>query len=98
MRKFKKELVIDYAEKLLIGLDENEINMVLNEFEEIDKNINLINQIENISNVEPMTHTLDNFYYELDEDEIEESLEIDDILKNCSNHISNEVRVRKVVK
>ena len=66
MNKFTKEMVNDYADKLLIGLTEEENKMVLEEFELIDANINLINQIPNIESVEPMTHCLDNFIYELD--------------------------------
>ena len=40
--KFTKEMVDNYADKLLIGLTEEENKMVLDEFEIIDKNIDLI--------------------------------------------------------
>ena len=63
--KFTKEMVDDYADKLLIGLTSEENQMVLDEFEIIDETINTINEIEGIENVEPMTHTLDDFVYEL---------------------------------
>ena len=43
MSKFTKEMVTEYADKLLIGLSEDENKMVLDEFEVIDKNIDLIN-------------------------------------------------------
>ena len=56
MSKFTKEMVNDYADKLLIGLTEEENQMVLDEFEIIDKNIDLINKIPGIEKVEPMTH------------------------------------------
>ena len=39
MEKFTREMVNDYADKLLIGLTEEENKMVLDEFEIIDKNI-----------------------------------------------------------
>ena len=55
--KFTKEMVDDYADKLLIGLTEEENQMVLDEFEIIDETINTINEIEGIENVEPITHT-----------------------------------------
>ena len=45
MGKFTSEMVVDYADKLLIGLKEEEIKMVLDEFEIIDRNINVINNI-----------------------------------------------------
>ena len=37
MGKFTKEMVNDYADKLLIGLTEEEQDMVLKEFDIIDK-------------------------------------------------------------
>lgn len=97
MGKFTKEMVTDYADKLLIGLTEEETKMVLDEFDIIDKNIDLINQIPNIETVEPMTHCLDDFIYELREDEVEESVDIDDLLENCDDASNGEVIVPKVV-
>ena len=95
--KFTKEMVDDYAEKLLIGLTEEENKMVLEEFEVIDKNINIINEIKDIDKVEPMTHCLDDFVYELRDDVVEESCKIEDILSNCDEHTDREVEVPKVV-
>ena len=97
MAKFTSDMVNDYAEKLLIGLTEEENKQVLDEFEDIDKNIDLINKIPNISEVEPMTHTLDDFVYELREDVIEDSVAIEDLLQNCDVVRDNEVEVPKVV-
>ena len=95
--KFTKEMVDDYADKLLIGLTEEENKMVLDEFEIIDKQINIINEIPGIENVEPMTHTLDDFEYELREDVVEESVPIEDLLSNCKDVSGREVEVPKVV-
>ena len=97
MQKFTKEIVDDYANKLLIGLTEEENKMVLDEFEIIDENIDLINKIPNIEKVEPMTHCLDDFTYELRQDNVEESTDIDNILQNCDNKTDREVVVPKVV-
>ena len=97
MSKFTKEMVNDYADKLLIGLTDKENKQVLDEFEIIDENIDLINKIPNIENVEPMTHCLDNFIYELRSDNPEESIEIDELLQNCDDKTDREVSVPKVV-
>ena len=97
MEKFTKEMVVDYADKLLIGLTEEEIDMVLSEFDIIDKNISLVNDIANIETVKPMTHCLGDFEYELREDEVEESVDIDDLLSNCDGYLNREVKVPKVV-
>ena len=94
---FTKEVVEDLANKLLIGLTEEENQMVLDEFEVIDKTINIINEIKDIEKVEPMTHTLDGFEYTLREDVIEESVPIEDLLSNCDVHSAREIEVPKVV-
>ena len=95
--KFTKEMVNNYADKLLIGLTEEETNMVLDEFMIIDNTINKINAIEGIEQVEPMTHCLDDFVYDLREDVVEESVAIDNLLQNCDKHTEREIEVAKVV-
>ena len=97
MSKFTKEMVDDYADKLLIGLTPEENKMVLDEFEAIDENIDLINKIEGISEVEPMTHCLDDFVFELREDVVVESVELEELLSNCDDSDAGEVVVPKVV-
>ncbi len=97
MAKFTEEMVRDYADKLLIGLTDEETKMVLDEFDVIDKNIDLINDIPNIKNVEPMTHCLDRCIEYLREDEVSESPSIDDILSNCDDSLTDQVKVPKVV-
>ena len=97
MNKFTKEMVEDYADKLLIGLTDEESEMVLNEFETIDKNIDIINTIPNIEQVEPMSFCLDDFDVDLREDEIEESIKIEELLQNCDEVNDREIEVTKVV-
>ena len=97
MKKFTKEMVDDYADKLLIGLTREENKQVLDEFEEIDRDIDLINKIEGINEVEPMTHALDDFECELRDDVVEESVPIEELLQNCDDNNGEEVIVPKVV-
>ena len=97
MGKFTKEMVDDYADKLLIGLTEEENKMVLEEFDIIDKQIDIINEIDGIENVVPMTHALDDFDYVLREDEVEDSVPIDELLSNCDDTDGSEVKVPRVV-
>ena len=97
MSKFTKELVDDLANKLLIGLSEEENKMVLNEFETIDNSIDLINEIDGLSDVEPMTHCLDDFEYVLREDVAEDSVDIEDLLRNSDDTEGREIVVPKVV-
>ena len=97
MNKFTKEMVDDYADKLLIGLTDEENKMVLDEFEIIDKNCDMVNSIPNISKVEPMTYCLDDFVFELRKDEAVESDSIEDLLSNSDEVNDREVEVPKVV-
>lgn len=97
MSKFTSEMVSDYADKLLIGLTPEENKMVLDEFDIIDRNLELVNQIKDISSVKPMTHCLDDFTYELREDEPDESIPINELLDNCDDTEGDEVVVPKVV-
>lgn len=95
--KFTSDMVNNYAEKLLIGLTEEETNMVLEEFADIDETINTINQIKGLDSIEPMTHCLDDFIYELRNDIEEESTNIEELLQNCDDKTNREVIVPKVV-
>ncbi len=94
---FTPEKVEKLADLLLIGLTEEEKNMVFEEFEIIDNNINKINEIPNIKEVKPMTHALDDFVFELREDVAEDSILIEDALSNCDQVDGREVEVPKVV-
>ncbi len=97
MSRFTKELVDEYAAKLLIGLTPEENKMVLDEFEVIDKNCDIVNEIPNISEVDPMTYCLDDFEVELREDIPIESDSIEDLLSNCDQVSDREVELPKVV-
>lgn len=97
MGKFTKEKVDEYADKVLVGLTDEENKMVLDEFEVIDNQINIINKIPGIEKVEPMSWCLDSFIDELREDVAEESTPIEDLLSNCDVHTDREVEVQKVV-
>lgn len=97
MKEFTSEMVTDLANRLLIGLTDEENKMVLDEFNEIDKNIDKINNIPNINEVEPMSFCLDDFYVEPREDVVLESISIEEALSNCDDYVNREVKVPKVV-
>ncbi len=94
---FTKEKVEKLADLLMIGLTDAETEMVFDEFEVIDANINKINEIEGIDEVEPMTHALDDFEFELRDDVVEESISIEELLQNSDDTDDREVSVPKVV-
>ena len=98
MTKFTKELVDSYADKLLIGLTEEENALVLDEFEIIDQKMELINKISDIKKVEPMTHALDDFNFTPRDDVGSPSPSITELLQNCDCYEDREVKIPKVVK
>lgn len=97
MGRFTEKMVDDYADKLLIGLAREENKMVLNEFDAIDANIDLINEIPGIDKIEPMTHCLDEVVVTFGEDVVEESVPIEDLLRNSDDTEDREIVVPKVV-
>ena len=98
MAKFTKEMVDNYAEKLLIGLTDEENKMVLEEMEEIDKSIDdALNSIPGLSDVEPMSWALDRSIDDLREDIVEESTDIDELIANADKTAGDAIEVPRVV-
>mgnify|MGYP000779092895 FL=1 len=97
MNKFTKEMIDDYADKLLIGLTDDENNMVLKEFDVIEKSMEKIANMPDIEQVEPMTHALDDFSFTLRKDVVEESIPVENLLQNCGASEDHFVSVPKVV-
>lgn len=92
-----KEKLKDYAAKLMFDMNEEEYDTLVKEFDVILKQMDLIGEIEGIETVEPMT-----FPYQIDharfrKDEIKDTLETEDALKNSSEVDQNQVKVPKVV-
>lgn len=96
-KEFTLETVDRLADLLMIGLSDEEKQMIFDEFAVIDENINNISKIESIEMVKPMTHALDDFVCELREDVVEESIPIEDALRNCDDYDDREVSIVKVV-
>ena len=98
MSNFTKEMIDDYADKLLIGLTEEERTNIQEEFDEIEKNMDLINQIPNIKDTEPLSYPFEMVVDDLSsDDEVGEEIPIEELLKNCDQYEGREVEVPKVV-
>ena len=85
------------ANKLMFTMDEREYDTLLDEFDTILKQMDLIGNIPNIKEVEPMVYPkrLDNV--KLREDDVLEDMELDDILVNSGSTLYNQVKLPKVV-
>ncbi len=98
MSNFSKSKIKKYADDLLIGLTEEEINMITEEFDLIDENMNKINKIPNIKDVIPQSFPFEMEALDLRQDDDEgEKIDIDVLLRNCDRTEGREVEVPKVV-
>ena len=94
---FTKEEIKTFADKLLIGLTDEEVDTLLDEFDVIKDNMELIDKIPNLKEVEPLHFPYDMKNDSLREDIAEESLTIDEIIQNCDATIEGCIEVPKVV-
>jgi len=94
---FNRDDIINYADKLLIGLSDTEADTILSEFELIDQNIDQINKIDGLSEIEPSFMPFDLYEGVLREDEVKPSVDVDEILSNTKEKIGREIKVPKVV-
>jgi len=98
MSNFTKKQIEKYASDLLIGLTSDEEKMIQEEFDSIEKNMDLINEIPNIKDIEPQSYPFEMYANDLREDSKEgEKLSIEDLLSNCDKVDGREVEVPKVV-
>ena len=98
MSNFTKEKIDKYAGDLLIGLTEEERTMIQEEFDTIEKNMDLINKIPNIKDVEPQSFPFEMEVEDLRDDDIEgEEIPIETLLRNCDQYEGREIEVPRVV-
>ena len=93
----EKEMLKMYANNLMFDMDEKEYEALLSEFDYFLKHISLIDQIDGIKDVSPMTFPYIKDDAVLREDIKEESLPIDDVLANTKNSYLDQIKVPKVV-
>ena len=92
-----KEKLKDYANKLMFDMDDEGYDRTLKEFETIEKHMALIGEIDNISNVEPMTFPYVIYHAHFREDIGKDCLTNEEVLKNSKEVKANQIKVPKVV-
>ncbi len=98
MSNFTIEKIDDYANKLLIGLTEEERTMIMEEFDDIEKNMELINKIDGIKDIEPQSYPFDMVIDDLrSDDEVDAEIDNNILLRNAGKVDGREVEVPKVV-
>ena len=93
----EKEKLKEYANKLMFDMEESQYETLQEEFEVILKQMELIGEIENIKDVEPMTFPYKNTDATLREDEVLDYLTTGEVLSNTQYQVSDQVKVPKVV-
>ncbi len=98
MSNFTKEMIDNYADKLLIGLTSEERTMIQEEFDDIEKNMELINEIDGIKDIEVQSYPFDMEMSDLRSgEEVEPTIPVDVLLRNAGKTDGREVEVPKVV-
>lgn len=87
----------EYASKLMFDMSDREYETLASEFDVIIKQMELIDKIENIDSVEPMTFPFENDNVKLREDVVDNVISSNEALANVSDVLANQVKVPKVV-
>lgn len=95
----EKEKLKDYAHKLMFDMKEEEYDTLQQEFGIILKQMDLIGEIPNIKEVEPMRFPFVTYEAKLRQDEVIDSevLTTGEVLANCEHVLKDQVKVPKVV-
>lgn len=98
MKSINKETLKTAANKLMFDMSEEQYNHLLNEFDVIVSQMNLIGKIEGVDNATPMTFPFDVTSTKLREDVATTPLERDVALKNAKDVVDGQIRLPRVVK
>lgn len=92
-----KDTLVMLANKLMFTMNDSEYETLLEEFDIMIKQMDLIGKIEGIENIEPMVYPFELSDLCFREDEVIDELEIDEILLNSGSNLYNQVKLPKVV-
>ena len=93
----EKTKLKDYANKLMFDMNDDEYDTLAKEFEIILKQLDLIGEIDNIANVEPMSFPYIKEDVTLRNDADSRVVDVDIAFSNCHGKKGDEVKVPRVV-
>lgn len=93
----KKELLKDYAKKLMFDMEEEEYKTLEKEFEILLKQMDIISSIEEIKGVEPMIFPFELSDVVLRDDNFNRNISVEEALSNTDSKKGKEIKVPKVV-
>lgn len=92
-----KEKLKSYANKLMFDMDDSEYGTLLKEFDIIEKQMDLVANLDGIKDISPMTFPFKMDYVKLRDDDNERNISIEEVLSNAKEVKGREIKVPKVV-
>ena len=97
MKPVNKQVLKESANKSMFTMEEKEYDTLLEEFNTLLKQIEIIGDIPGVDEVDPMSFPFEVSTSYLREDEVEEPLSSEEALKNASDVKDGQIRLPKVV-
>ena len=97
MNKVNKEILKDAANRLLFDMSDEEYDTLLDEFDMINKQFELIGKIEGVDDAIPMTFPFEVTIDVLRDDEPITPLKKEDVLKNAGSVQDGQIKLPKVI-
>lgn len=97
MKKIDESVLKDASHRLLFDISDEEMKLLINEFDVLKQQFELLNEIENVNDVEGMTFPYKVFNDFLREDEPKDVLSKEDALKNAQVKKDGQIKLPKVV-
>lgn len=98
MQKISKEVLKKCANNLMFDMLEEEYDTLLNEFDDLMSQMALIDKIEGLQELKPMTFPFECSTSFLREDEEGEMLDVNEVLSNAKDVSMGQIKLPKVVK
>ena len=97
MKQIDEAVLKDASHRLLFDISDEEMKLLLNEFDILVKQFELLKYIENVNEVKPMTFPYEIFNDYLREDVPSDVLTKEEALKNAKNVKDGQIKLPKVV-
>ena len=97
MKKVNKDVLKDAANRLYFDMTDDQYETLLEEFDAIQSEFELMGQIVGVDEATPMTFPFDVSIDYLRDDVPEEPLKAEDVLKNAGNVKDGQIKLPKVV-
>ena len=97
MKQINEAVLKDASHRLLFDISDEEMKLLLSEFDILVKQFELLKDIENVNEVRPMTFPYEIFNDYLREDIPSDVLTKEEALKNAKNVKDGQIKLPKVV-